>query len=260
MLIPHDQKNPFRVNIPWVGLFAAGIFFLVGVAYIVSSAAYALEYQRMKATINYYTAQFIEMEETMNALKKSEEEFRKLFSVNKKEEVLENFVIADGGSIDVDALKREIALSMETVKEIQTYLSDQKDIYEATPKGLPADGYISSRFGTRIHPISQRRDFHSGVDIMASSGNPVRATAKGIVSFAGRSGGNGNLVVLEHGQGFSTIYAHNKKIFVKTGQVVKRGDLIASIGSTGISTGPHVHYEIWKRGKAVNPAPYIEVN
>lgn len=260
MLIPHDQKMPLRLKLPMAGIFAAGIFSLVGVAYILSTIAYAFEYQRMKEALNYYSTQFLEVQETMSALKKSEEEFRRLFSVKKKEEVLENFEAADGGSIDVDILKSQIALSMNKVEEIRSYLSTQKDIYEATPKGLPTKGHISSGYGIRIHPISKRRDFHSGLDIMASSGEPVYATAKGVVSFAGLNHGNGNLVVIEHGQGYSTIYAHNKKIFVKAGHVVKRGDLIATIGSTGISTGPHLHYEIWKYGKSINPNPFTKVN
>jgi murein DD-endopeptidase MepM/ murein hydrolase activator NlpD len=86
----------------------------------------------------------------------------------------------------------------------------------------------------------------------------VRATADGIVSFSGWSGGNGNLVVLEHGFGYSTFFAHNKKVNVKVGQIIKRGDIISYIGSTGNSTGPHVHYEVWKDGKSVNPYKYLK--
>lgn len=260
MLIPHNQKKPLRLNMPMAGLFAAGIFSLVGIVYILSTIAYAFEYQRMKVALNYYSAQFLEVQEMMSELKKSEEEFRRLFSVKKKEEVLENFEAVDGGSIDVEVLKSQLTLSMNKVEEIRRYLSTQKDIYEATPKGLPAGGRISSGYGMRIHPITRRMDFHSGLDIVASAGDPVYATAMGVVSFAGLNHGNGNLVVLEHGHNYSTIYAHNKKIFVKAGQVVKRGALIASIGSTGISTGPHLHYEIWKYGKSINPEAFTKVN
>jgi murein DD-endopeptidase MepM/ murein hydrolase activator NlpD len=106
--------------------------------------------------------------------------------------------------------------------------------------------------------MTGRADFHSGIDISSSPGNPVKATADGIVSFAGWSGGSGNLVVLEHGHGFSTFYAHNRKLNVRVGQKVRRGDVISYVGSTGDSTGPHVHYEIWKEGKPVNPKDYLK--
>ncbi len=101
-------------------------------------------------------------------------------------------------------------------------------------------------------------EFHSGIDISTNPGNPVRATADGIVSFSGWSGGSGNLVGLEHGHGFSTFYAHNRINAVKVGQKVHRGDVISYVGSTGNSTGPHVHYEIWKDGRHVNPQKYVE--
>ena len=101
-------------------------------------------------------------------------------------------------------------------------------------------------------------EFHGGVDIAAEPGRPVRATADGIVSFAGWSGANGNLVVLEHGFGFSTFYAHNKKVEVKEGQKVKRGEIVGYIGSTGNSTGPHVHYEVWRNGCSTNPQVFLQ--
>ena len=88
-------------------------------------------------------------------------------------------------------------------------------------------------------------------------GSPVMATADGIISYAGWSGASGNLVVIEHGFGYSTGYAHNKKILVSIGQKVKRGDVVAYVGSTGRSTGPHVHYEVWIDRKPVNPKTYI---
>src|SRR3990172_4311149 len=96
------------------------------------------------------------------------------------------------------------------------------------------------------------------VFIGAGPGHPVISTADGIVSFSGWSGGGGNVVVVEHGFGFSTFYAHNKMNIVRVGQRVKRGDVIAYVGSTGNATGPHVHYEIWKNGRSVNPKPYVE--
>jgi murein DD-endopeptidase MepM/ murein hydrolase activator NlpD len=109
-----------------------------------------------------------------------------------------------------------------------------------------------------MNPVKGNSQFHSGLDIAARPGTPVRVTADGIVSFSGRSGSNGNLVAVEHGFGYTTYYAHNKKIDVKVGQVVSRGDVIAYVGSTGSTTGPHLHYEIWKNGDSVDPQPYVK--
>ena len=89
-------------------------------------------------------------------------------------------------------------------------------------------------------------------------GTPLHATADGVVSFADRSAGNGNITVVEHGYGYSTVYAHNTKNLVRAGQTVKRGQVVAYAGSTGTSTGPHVHYEVWKKGQSVNPMPFVK--
>jgi murein DD-endopeptidase MepM/ murein hydrolase activator NlpD len=147
---------------------------------------------------------------------------------------------------------------MDSVKEIKVYLAEQRDKFLATPQGWPAEGRISSGFGMREHPRFGGRRFHTGTDISLSRGTPLHATADGIVSFADRSAGNGNIVVLEHGSGYSTVYAHNTRNLVHPGQKVKRGDVIAYSGSTGVSTGPHVHYEVWKEGKSVNPEPFLK--
>ena len=212
----------------------------------------------MKNKLNYYSKQFSELRDTMWSLKKAEKEFRRLFSLDSKEKVLENIDNPGSGSIDMENLKNEIAKSMERISEIKNYLRLQKNIYLATPTGLPVRGPITSNYGKRKNPRSGEEEFHSGVDIATSSGTPVSATADGIVSFSGWNGGSGNLVVLEHGFGFSTFYAHNKMNIVQVGQKVRRGDIIGYIGSTGNATGPHVHYEIWKDGSSVNPQKYLE--
>ena len=105
--------------------------------------------------------------------------------------------------------------------------------------------------------MSGKPNFHSGTDLSVPQGASVRATADGIVSFSGWTAGSGNTVVIEHGHGFSTAYAHNQKALVTVGQRVVRGDPVALSGSTGISTGPHVHYEIWKNGRHTDPAGFL---
>ncbi len=258
MLIPHSSSRHLSLKIPSIGVVLSVAMWLIGSLYVLSIAVNTFEYRMMKEKLNYYSGQFIEISATINALKRTESEFRRLFSLGSKEKVLENVHPTDSGSIDVDALKDQIRSTMERVNGIREYLKEQKDIYLATPRGWPVPGNITSAYGNRKNPFHGGYDFHSGIDISTGSGTPVKATADGVVSFSGWSGGSGNLVALEHGFGYSTFYAHNKRNTVKVGQFVKRGEVIAYAGSTGSSTGPHSHYEIWKDGKHINPMPFME--
>lgn len=258
MLIPHTSRKSLSIKVPSIGVLVSVMLWFIGTVYVFSVAIDAFEYQRMKDNLNYYSSQFMEIKSTMAGLKKAEGDFHKLFSLKSREKVLEHIDTADTGSIDMEQLKQQIKITLSTVGEIKDYLSQQRDLYVSTPKGFPVDGRVSSGFGNREHPRSGESHFHTGIDIAADPGRPVRATADGIVSFADWSGGSGNLVALEHGFGFSTYYAHNKMLNVRIGQKVKRGDVIGYIGSTGNSTGPHVHYEVWKEGKPMNPSNYLE--
>jgi len=258
MLIPHSKTRPVNFKFPFIGMFTTIVLCCLGIVFILSIAVDTFEYYRMKDKLNYYSQQFLELNKTMTALKKAENEFKRLFSLKSREKVLENLDTSDSGSIDMENLKHQIKSTVESVGEIKDYLRTQRDIYVATPKGSPVVGKISSHYGQREHPRSGEENFHSGIDLSSSPGNPVKATADGIVSFSGWSGGSGNLVVLEHGHGFSTFYAHNRSIPVKVAKKVKRGDIIGYVGSTGYSTGPHVHYEIWKDGKPINPVNYLK--
>lgn len=121
----------------------------------------------------------------------------------------------------------------------------------------PVKGRISSGFGYRTHPIYQRVMFHAGLDLVAPYGSKIRAAASGKVIFSGWEGGYGQLVIIKHPNGYTTKYGHNKRNLVRTGQYVKQYQGIALLGNTGTSTGPHVHFEICKNGKPVNPTRYI---
>jgi len=118
---------------------------------------------------------------------------------------------------------------------------------------LPIAGRLTSRFGLRYHPILGGSRQHSGVDLAAPAGSPVRASADGIVSFADWRGGYGNMIAIEHGSGLQTRFAHLSRIAVRAGQRVTKGQLIGLVGSTGRSTGPHLHYEVRQNGSAVDP-------
>ncbi len=124
---------------------------------------------------------------------------------------------------------------------------------------LPAAGLaqMTSGFGVRADPFHGRAKNHSGVDLAKPTGTPIYATANGKIGRAGRVGSYGNLVEINHGNGYQTRYAHMHRIFVKSGQFVRRGTQIGEVGSTGRSTGPHLHYEVRFNGKALDPTPFI---
>lgn len=159
--------------------------------------------------------------------------------------------------IRIDQAVKDSNLKEQSVIELWELLSDRQSLLAATPSIQPARGPIGSRFGYRIDPINGRQKMHAGLDITAPPGTPVRAPADGIVSFAGWDDQFGRLVSIDHGYGVLTRFAHNSQIFVQVGQKVSRYDVIAAVGSTGRSTGPHCHYEVRVNGVAVNPANYI---
>lgn len=257
LLVPHSQGSSLNFRLPYAALGMLLLFAGVGAVYTLSLTYHALDFYVMKQKYTRMTGQFQEMKATINSLKESELEFKRIFSLGSRKKVLESLdTPKNDGSIDIDELKLQVAESMASVTEIRQFISKERDVYRATPQGVPVDGQLSSGFGMRVHPRYGSRKFHSGIDISAPRGTPVHATADGIVSFSGWSKGNGNIIVIEHGHGFSTVYAHNAKNLIPVGQTVKRGQEIATTGSSGVSTGPHVHYEIWKNGERVNPELY----
>ena len=157
----------------------------------------------------------------------------------------------------IDELRREVDLRRVSQEETHGYLSDQRSLLGARPTGWPARGWVTSDFGVRRDPFDGQRRMHEGVDIATRTGMPVLATAAGIVREVGSEPGYGKLVVIDHGYGFSTAYGHNSRILVKAGQRVKRGEMVATAGSTGRSTGTHVHYEVRVNGLPVNPHKYL---
>lgn len=129
---------------------------------------------------------------------------------------------------------------------------------EIHPEGRPVStGYISSYFGERADPFDGREAFHKGVDFAGTQGSDVVAVAAGVVTWAGPRSGYGKLIEINHGDGYTTRYAHNERTLVSVGQTVKRGEPIALMGSTGHSTGPHVHFEVLKNGRQVDPLSFI---
>jgi len=143
--------------------------------------------------------------------------------------------------------------------QLQDYLITEDNIKSAIPAGRPIEkGWISSYYGYRVDPFNGKKTFHHGLDFAGKAGSDVLAVADGIVSWHGTRGGYGEMIEIDHGNGYQSRYAHNKKLVVKLGDRIKKGQAIALMGSTGRSTGPHVHFEILRDGKTVNPANFVK--
>jgi murein DD-endopeptidase MepM/ murein hydrolase activator NlpD len=258
MIVPHSKSRPLKLRVPLAWLVTLSVLWGFGMFYVLSTGVRTIEYSEMSRKFSYLSGQFLEMRTTISSLEAAEGEFRRLFSLKSKKMVLEAVSTNETGDLDPELLRKRMADAMASVAEIKRYIKEARNTYFATPMGWPAPGALSSGFGRRTDPKTGEQAFHSGLDIRAPSGTPVKATADGIVSVSGWVGGNGNIVAIEHGHDFSTAYAHNMQNLVKVGQRVKRGDTIALSGATGRTTGPHVHYQVWKRGSPIDPVSFLK--
>jgi len=147
---------------------------------------------------------------------------------------------------------------LEVLENVVMNKNLQRDLQ---PSGRPIlKGWLSSHYGMRTHPLSGRKEMHKGIDFAGKMGGDVIAVAKGLIIYAGKRYGYGHVIDIAHGNGFTTRYAHNSKILVSVGDTVEKGFRIAEIGSSGRSTGPHVHFEVIKNGKQVNPVKFIKAS
>nr|WP_294870962.1 M23 family metallopeptidase [uncultured Pedobacter sp.] len=180
---------------------------------------------------------------------------KKLLTINKflKARGIKTIVKNEGGEANSDILSVE-----EIGKFYEGYLNKMIDYVAFTPMGYPHFGAITSGYGHRENPFTgENVETHKGLDFRGKRGEIVKSTASGKVTYAGRRGGYGNCIVINHGNGFETYYGHLSRILISEGAQVKAGDNIGKIGSTGRSTGPHLHYEIHKNGKIINPRSFL---
>jgi len=159
--------------------------------------------------------------------------------------------------MEVDRLLRLSRYELEKFEEVEKELQTFRDRLDHTPSIRPTRGWDKRGFGMKDDPFTGYRRLHRGLDIANNVGTPVIATADGVVRSTGKVGRLGNMIAIDHGYGFVTRYGHLSKFAVKPGQKVSRGDILGYMGSTGYSTGPHVHYETWRNGKALNPNDFI---
>ncbi|RZA33232.1 MAG: M23 family peptidase [Lysobacteraceae bacterium] len=158
----------------------------------------------------------------------------------------------------VGQLERQFAASGKQLSVLEALLFNRELDKNATPSRMPIlNSYITSGFGGRADPFGGGGQYHKGIDFKASVGDPVLTVADGVVSFSGVKSGYGNVVDVDHGNGYVTRYAHNSRLVVRVGDLVRVGQEIAKAGSTGRSTGAHVHFEVWENGNVVNPRKFL---
>ena len=164
-------------------------------------------------------------------------------------------------SLDIASSLRSLDDKVGTLTEkssrLESIFESQREMLASTPSVWPVRGYLSAAFGNRIDPFTGQPDFHPGLDISTPRGTKIVAPADGVIVFAGQKNGYGNAVVIDHGYGIMTRYGHLDGFEARPGQRVRRGDVIGFVGSTGRSTAPHLHYEVWVNDQARNPIQYI---
>jgi murein DD-endopeptidase MepM/ murein hydrolase activator NlpD len=205
-------------------------------------------------------------ERLQNVMKKQILGKEKLPKLNKKNKLdgkggpfFEKRIGSDEIQKALEILMGNIKVREEMYNKMEAILLKQSVLKETLPSLYPVDvPYTSSSYGWRMDPILGKRAFHEGIDFSAAHGEPIYATAGGIVMKASRSGAYGNLITINHGGGLQTRYAHISKILVKRGDIVKKEDLIAYVGNTGRSTGPHLHYEIRLNKHSLDPKQYLK--
>lgn len=289
MIVPHDSSRSivnFRLR-NWI-IYAVITIMLVSTVFVASSMVYSaalsrrlIHYNMMcqtteeqKAVISYFTAETNQLKKAMKELVRRDTELRKLLGLKMKDnetisEMLKtksrSTMIADrSAKIKVDEITNELTYVSESVQKqnesLESLLRTVKYLrnrFAVTPSIAPVFGKIISGYSYRYYPW---RGFHSGIDIAAWFGTPIRASANGVVVHSGWKGGYGKSIIIDHGYGVKTMYGHCSKLLVNVGARVIKGQIVAEVGSTGFATGPHVHYEVIKNGYTLNPVKYLNLD
>lgn len=290
MLVPHHTLRSFHLQFSF-GFIIFLIFLWTG---ITSWATWAvtsnIDYWSMKVNqqvlrlkVLYFAQQMKKSREVLEQVHQADSQLRQLLEMKTKQSIIEQQEDRGQGGPEFyersilsktlsgklwDISDEEIRLQsgvilkdseaqLKSFKEISEYIAQQRNLYRATPRGWPAEGRMTSHFGYRISPLSGSTQFHTGIDIANQKGTPIHATADGIVRHADWEGGYGRLIVVDHGFGYMTFYGHNSGVIVRVGDVIKRGQIVGYMGSSGSATGDHVHYEIWHHGQCINPWKFI---
>ncbi len=260
--IARTGKLPVEVSLRSL---AAGFLFILGWTGILLYYTYAIETARSNSRAMLEQAG--NLLKRVNTLEAELESLRKQVGIERDKTPPDRLTYAQGGvALSAEQLLEDADERLESVDSLKgKVVPAVRELVArraASPRGIPLLGSVrfSSLYGVRPSPFGGRREFHTGIDMAAASGTPVYATAPGVVLAANFAGGYGNRVLLNHGYDFKTLYGHLSKITIKPGEWIERGQLIGYVGSTGRSSGPHLHYGIYFQEKPVDPKPYVEMN
>ncbi|ACO04524.1 MAG TPA: hypothetical protein DEP48_07230 [Persephonella sp.] len=254
-------KNYTKVYLTVLGLISVISLFIA-----LKSSGNREEIEKLRKEVNLLREELTKKEEQLKkAVEEKEKLARKLKSIEEKIKKANKTLRRKG--IKIKLPQGGLFIPADRKENLEFYASTLENSMEKLlkvmaeiPVGVPLYGRLTSRFGYRKDPFNGKLAFHAGIDLRAQPRQPVFATANGIVKFAGWSGGYGKLVIIKHKYGYETYYGHLFKIRVKKGQRVKAGTVIGYAGSTGRSTGVHLHYEIRRYGRLLNPLKYLYLN
>ncbi|MGA2463188.1 MAG: peptidoglycan DD-metalloendopeptidase family protein [Thermodesulfobacteriota bacterium] len=236
------------------------------------------ETETQKSQIQFFSARIEDLEKQLSNLKDFDKRIRIIANLEKGQETTSLMGVGgpspsdireklksgkdEKGLIqqmrtDVERLQSEAISREESLSELEKLLHTKKEMLTHTPSVWPVMGWVTSGFGFRTNPFTGLTQMHEGLDISNRVGTPVVATAEGIISDTGNDVVHGRILVISHGFGMTTRYSHLSKVMVQVGQKVKRGDKVAEVGTTGRTTGPHLHYEVRLNGIPVNPMRYV---
>ncbi len=290
MIVPHGTARPRQItfSVPFaLFLFVFWTGFTGWATYVASQK---FDYWRVKTNahlmrikVDYFAGQLKRSEEAMDEVRQMDRQLRTLLSMGSREAIIQGSSDRPVGgpspvdsallnralegnlsepalediSLQVRLFRNQIQSRIASFREISGTIDQERKEFRYTPRGWPVNGYVTSPFGHRIHPLTGLPEFHEGLDIAGPAGTPIRATADGVVLLAGWASGYGKVVVIDHLNGYATRFGHNRQLLVRRGDRIKRGQIVALMGETGDATGPHCHYEIRQRGKSINPYPFL---
>jgi murein DD-endopeptidase MepM/ murein hydrolase activator NlpD len=279
MIVPHDALGrPISLKLPVSWLKTALFLAIFSILLVGSSIVYStlisrklLNYadtlyrsRQQQVVIKSFSDKTSQVSQAINELVQKDNELRKLLGLKSWEskvklstDQISPEAKTSKVSLEFDLANAKLAERRQSLEELQQWVAVVRSRFAATPSTWPIYGRLASFFGYRVYPW---RGVHTGIDITANYGAPARATAAGVVSFVGWRKGYGKIVEINHGYGVSTLYAHNSGYAVRVGQRVGRGQIVSYVGMTGWTTGPHLHYEVRRGDRPVNPIAYLDLN
>jgi murein DD-endopeptidase MepM/ murein hydrolase activator NlpD len=288
MLIPHNSVKPIRFTFPvslLLLLIASWTGFTLWAGYVASRHIdywkIQTDHKLMQLKVIFFAQEIKKSQEMLEQVRENDENLRVLLQMKSKKAIIETEGrggptteetadlnrLLDGKIYEMSqqdihrqatAIYEEAKKQIESYQEITQYIDNERTIFRTTPNIWPCIGRVTSTFGFRIHPLYSSNEFHSGIDIANNRNTPIYATADGSVRLCDWQAGYGRLVIIDHGNNYKTYYGHLHKILVKTGDRISRGQLIGLMGSTGTSTGNHVHYEVQCGGHSINPVKFLK--